>query len=201
MQQNIAAHEFLETQEALRSKAAQVEMYGALMGMVQDQQLKNILQNQQARTQQSFQQGLSLLQGQGVNTMNIPMPQMHVEYQPTVGIQPSQMKMAMPNPNASQMSEMTICTLVLNQHKMGSAVAMLWAGECVNPQIRSFHVQGANTCQEMAYEIWQYMNHRGYYQAPQFPEQTMNTMMQMYSPMSTHQMIPTNSQPNTLHTM
>jgi hypothetical protein len=34
-----AAHEFLETQEALRTKAANIELYGALMNMTQDAQI------------------------------------------------------------------------------------------------------------------------------------------------------------------
>jgi spore coat protein CotF len=41
--------------------------------------------------------------------------------------------------------------------------------------------QGAINCSEMAYETWQYMNQKGYYQVPTMKEQTTQTMMNAYT--------------------
>ena len=39
---------------------------------------------------------------------------------------------------------------------------------------------------EMAYEIFQYMNHKGWYQVPVMPEHTLSQMQQAYQPMIGH---------------
>jgi len=44
----------------------------------------------------------------------------------------NQATLSAPNPNAS--------TLVLNTHKPGSVNGMMSTNECVDPQIRSYHV-------------------------------------------------------------
>jgi spore coat protein CotF len=174
------AHEFLETQEALRSKAAHIELYGVMEEMAQDQQLKSILRNQQNRMMQSYQQGINLLQGKGVQVQSIPQPRFNVNQQPTVGIQNQMTQQIVPNMHPSRLSDQTIGTVCMNQHKMGAAVAMIWASECADPQLRTYHVTCANSCQEMAYELWQYLNAKGYYQVPVFPQQTMAAMAQSF---------------------
>lgn len=176
--QRFAAHEFLETQEALRSKHAHIEMHGLFAEMAQDPQLKEILTRHQRAIISAYQQGVNLLQGKGVNVAFQPIQQIRAGQMPMVGLQTPQMPT--PNPHPSRLSDMTISTLMLNLHKSGAAIGMLWAAECVDPDIRQYHVNGANACQQMAYETWQYMNVRGYYQAPQLADHTMNTMIQSF---------------------
>lgn len=178
-----AAHEFLETQEALRSKHAEIEMHGLFAEMAQDPQLKNMLLSHQRTIMNAYQQGINLLMGKGVNVAAMPqMTQMRTAEPTMVGLH--QPQMPAPNPQPTRLSDMTISTIMLNCHKMGAAVGMLWAGECADPQIRQYHVNGANLCQEMAYEAWQYMNAKGYYQAPQLADHTMNTMINAFQPQS-----------------
>ncbi|WNC12166.1 spore coat protein [Brevibacillus brevis] len=191
-----AAHEFLETQEALRSKHAEIEMHGLFAEMAQDPALKNLIRNHQRIILNAYQQGVNLLMGKGINVSAMPhMAQMRTVEQPTVGLH--QPQMAAPNPQPTQLSDMTISTIMLNWHKAGSAVGMLWASECVDPQVRQYHINGANMCQEMAYETWQYMNAKGYYQAPQLADHTMNTMINAFQqPMAmTQQQSPQPQQP------
>lgn len=177
--QKFAAHEFLETQEALRTKHAGIEMHGLFADMAQDPQLKNMILNHQRSIINAYQQGVNLLMGKGVNMQSAPgMGMMRTTQQTAVGLNNPQM-MA-PNPHPNRLSDMTIATIMLNWHKAGSAIGMLWANECVDPQIRQYHVNGANLCQQMAYETWQYMNMKGYYQAPQLADHTMNTMINAF---------------------
>ncbi|OXM82346.1 spore coat protein [Paenibacillus rigui] len=177
-QQRLAAHEFLETKEAVSTKAAHIELYGVLFSMAQDPHLKDILFNQQRRMIEGYDYGVQLLQGHGVQMTATPphTPQLRTYEQPQVGLQQPQMQA--PNPNATQLSDATISTIALNMHKAGSAISMLWANECVNQPFRMYHATSANICQEMAWEMFQYMNFRGYYQAPQLADHTMNTMIQ-----------------------
>ncbi|KKX53748.1 spore coat protein [Brevibacillus borstelensis] len=177
--QRFAAHEFLETQEALRSKHAEIEMHGLFAEMAQDPQLKNMVLNHQRQIMNAYQQGINLLMGKGVNVAATPqLAQIRTTELATVGL--NQPQMMAPNPHPTRLSDMTIATIMLNWHKAGSAIGMLWASECVDPQIRQYHVNGANLCQQMAYETWQYMNMRGFYQTPQLADHTMNTMINAY---------------------
>lgn len=63
--QRFAAHEFLETQEALRSKHAEIEMHGLFAEMAQDPQLKNMVLNHQRQIMNAYQQGDQSVDGEG----------------------------------------------------------------------------------------------------------------------------------------
>jgi spore coat protein CotF len=173
--QRFAAHEFLETQEAVRTKVAHLELYGVLFSMAEDTHLKDILYNQQQRMLEGYNYGVALLQGRGI-PMHPHTPVLRVYEQPQTGL--NQPQLPAPNPNATRLSDFSIATIVLTMHKTGSAISMLWASECVDQQIRMYHATSANICQEMAWEMFQYMNTKGYYQAPQLADHTMQTMIQ-----------------------
>ncbi|HEU4963951.1 MAG TPA: spore coat protein [Bacilli bacterium] len=174
------AHEFLETNEALRSKASIIELNGVLINQAQDPHLRDILSNQQRRMVQAYQMGVGLLNNQGMAQMNMPhTPQMNVYERPQIGLNHPQSPA--PNPNARQLSDRTIAEVALGLHKSSAVMSMNWALECVQPNIRTYHATGANLCQEMAYECWQYLNYNGYYQVPQLADHTMNTMIESYS--------------------
>lgn len=178
--QRFGAHEFLETQEALRTKAANIELYGVLINDAQDAHLRDILTNQQRRMVQSFQSCVGLLANRGVQAQtSVPhTPQVNVYEQPQIGLNNPTFPQL--NPNAKQLSDWAIASIALNLHKAGSVFAMQWANECAAPEIRGCHVTSANTCQEMAYELFQYMNYKGQYQVPQLADHTMNTMIQAF---------------------
>jgi spore coat protein CotF len=172
------AHEFLETQEALRAKAAHIELYGVLINDAQDPHLRDILTNQQRRMVQGFQQCASMLMSHGVQpAVSVPhTPHANVYEQPQIGLNNPTFPSI--NPNAKQLSDFTIATTALLLHKAGAMFATNWTLESVAPALRACHATSANTCQEMAYELFQYMNYKGYYQVPQLADHTMNTMMQ-----------------------
>lgn len=173
------AHEFLETQEALRTKAAHIELYGVMISQAQDPHLRDILTNQQRRMVQGYNQGLALLMNHGMQT-NLPhTPQMNVYERTQIGLNHPQSPA--PNPGTTTLSDRTIAQVALDLHKAGARTAMTWALECVQPQIRQYHATGANTCQEMAYECWQFLNYNGYYQVPQLADHTMRTIIESYS--------------------
>lgn len=179
---NFAAHELLETQEALRTKTAEIEQHGFFANNCRDQHLKGILLRHQQQMITAYQQGVNLLSGKGVQ-----LPHQYPTFtgqNTSVGMQQQQTSGSAPMANTQMLSDKTMATLVLNAHKSGSMMSMLWANECVDPQIRAYHVNGANLCQEMAYEIWAWMNQNGYYQPPQFNTQTQTQMQQAFRPMT-----------------
>lgn len=180
------AHEFLETQEALQKKTAEIELYGVLIDQAQDPHLRDILLNQQRRMVMGYQQVSSFMasQGQltGVTNAAPHTPHMSVYERTQIGLNNPQFPA--PNPRATQMTDRAIATLALNLHKAGAITGMQYALECVNPQLRTLHATHANICQEMAYEIFQYMNYNGYYQVPQLANHTMSSIMEGVQPMT-----------------
>lgn len=180
---NPAAHELLETSEALRTKAAEIDQHGLFAKMCKDQHLKSILMKHQRQMLNAYQQGINFMQGRGAYISHTA-PSFQTENVST-GMSDQAQATMVPMPNAPTLSDSTIATLALNVHKSGSMMGMLWANECVDPNLRMYHVNGANLCQEMAYEIWTWMNQHGYYQPPTFSNQQMTQMSGMFQPMGT----------------
>ncbi|QTM98500.1 spore coat protein [Sediminibacillus dalangtanensis] len=185
---NAPAHELLETQEALRTKAAEIEQHGFFANQCNDQQLKGMLTRHQQQMITAYQQGVNLMQGK-----NVQLAHQYPNFQAvnaTPGMQ--QNNTSAPTANTQSLSDQTMATLALNAHKAGAMMGMQWANECVDPQLRSYHVNGANLCQEMAYEMWSWMNQKGHYQPAQFNSQQTSSMATSFQPMP-NQMA---SQPN-----
>ncbi|WP_051382242.1 MULTISPECIES: spore coat protein [Sediminibacillus] len=176
---NAPAHELLETQEALRTKAAEIEQHGFFANQCNDQQLKGMLTRHQQQMITAYQQGVNLMQGK-----NVQLAHQYPNFQ-AVNTMPGmqQNNSSAPSVNTQSLSDQTMATLALNAHKAGAMMGMQWANECVDPQLRSYHVNGANLCQEMAYEMWSWMNQKGYYQPAQFNSQQTSTMAASFQPM------------------
>ncbi|MDL4839752.1 spore coat protein [Aquibacillus rhizosphaerae] len=181
---NFAAHELLETQEALRTKSAEIEQHGAFANQCSDQHLKNILMSHQQQMISAYQQGVNLMQGKGVQLTH-EYPNFRGQNTQVGMQQQSNMSSSVPNPNPQTLSDKTMATLALNAHKAGAMMGMQWANECVDTQLRSYHVNGANLCQEMAYDMWVWMNQNGYYQPPSFGVQKESQMTSSFQPMHT----------------
>lgn len=102
------------------------------------------------------------------------------QFQPVYGLDhPAPMA---PNTSAQQMDDRDVASGMLGCHKASAWMKMVAALECGNPELRRALQQGAINCAEMAYEVWQYMNDRGYYQVPTMKEITTNTVVNMYQP-------------------
>ncbi len=183
MQRSWAAHEFLETNELLRKLTADIELHAFCSNATNDPELKNILQRHIKGMDQTYHQAIQLLQNKGANMRATAGYNQHSQHHPHVGMQNPTMIPA-PNTQANRLSDFTMGTIILNSHKAGSMFGMLWANECVDPDVRSLHVMSANNCQQMAYEIWQFMNNRGYYEAPMMPANQVTMMNQTYQPLA-----------------
>ena len=179
----IAAHELLETSEALRTKAAEIEQHGVFAQQCQDQNLKQILIKHQSQMINAYQQGINLMQGKGANVTNV-IPSFRTNQHTMTGMH-HQVTMSAPDIRTQTLSDQTISTLALNAHKSGSVMGMQWANECADPQLRLYHTNGALLCQEMAYEIWAWMNQNGYYEPPTFRTDQTTQMISMFQPLDT----------------
>jgi len=189
-----AAHELIAMNEALMTKTANAELLSHFGQQTQDQRLADILHRQAQAVQNQYLQGVQLLQSQNASTAGHATVQMaqtpgYSSGQPMIGLH----KPSMPAPQmGATISDRALATVVLNLHKHGAVGWMTLALECVSPNLRRFLVDGALSCDQMAYETWMYMNEKGYYQVPALQDNTTQTMIQAW------QVPQANPQPSTM---
>lgn len=215
--------EAIEMFEMLRDSACMIDHYTDYISHCQDPALRQILENQQRRMVDGYQQTVSVMQGHGLDLTNIPRPQSAVSVQHggaaagmadahgaagmagiqgTAGIAGAQGIAGMPGMPGMQgtagmagmyggtniqfgmqagqvqpqqqaaartLNDRTIAQGALTFHKCGATRATSAALESAEPHLRNLAANSARNCMDMAYEIFRYMDQRGFYQMPEMP--------------------------------
>lgn len=176
MAAHLGAHETMEVHEVLTSAINGINHFQLYRSFVKDQQLMQILDNQTQFMMDEYNQMVQTLNQQGNNNA-VPYNSI-VNGAPTYGLK----NPAPQSPNASmnQLDDRDVSSSMLSCHKTSAAKKMMAALECANPQLRRMMQQGAVNCAEQAYEVWQFMNQKGYYQVPTMKEETTNTVLNSY---------------------
>ncbi len=176
MAAHLGAHETMEVHEVLTSAINGINHFQLYRSFVKDQQLMQILDNQTQFMMDEYNQMVQTLSQQGNNNA-VPYNSI-VNGAPTYGLK----NPAPQSPNASmnQLDDRDVSSSMLSCHKTSAAKKMMAALECANPQLRRMMQQGAVNCAEQAYEVWQFMNQKGYYQVPTMKEETTNTVLNSY---------------------
>lgn len=184
-------HEAMEVHEVLSENTCMIDHYTMYLNQCQDPELRKILERQQRYMIDTYNTMINVMQGQGIDVSRAPRITMGsttrtaAENQPNFGIQ--QASPVMPNTEAKTLSDRAISMGALVFHKCGSIRSTSAALECANPNLRNLLASAARSCMEMSYEIFQYMNNKGWYPVPAMPESIMNQMQQTYQPAMTGQ--------------
>jgi spore coat protein CotF len=176
MAAHLGAHETMEVHEVLTSAINGINHFQLYRSFVKDQQLMQILDNQMQFMMDEYNQMVQTLNQQGNNNA-VPYNSI-ANGAPTYGLK----NPAPQSPNASmnQLDDRDVSSSMLSCHKTSASKKMMAALECANPQLRRMMQQGAVNCAEQAYEVWQFMNQKGYYQVPTMKEETTNTVLNSY---------------------
>ena len=176
MAAHLGAHETMEVHEVLTSAINGINHFQLYRSFVKDQQLMQILDNQMQFMMDEYNQMVQTLNQQGNNNA-VPYNSI-ANGAPTYGLK----NPAPQSPNASmnQLDDRDVSSSMLSCHKTSDSKKMMAALECANPQLRRMMQQGAVNCAEQAYEVWQFMNQKGYYQVPTMKEETTNTVLNSY---------------------
>jgi spore coat protein CotF len=171
------AHEVMEVHEVLTGEIDAINNFQLYRPHIRDQQLQQMLEHQLQFMMNEYQSFVQALNGQGMGQA--------VPYRaprnaaPVYGLrQPAPVA---PNTSMEQLDDRDIASAMLSCHKSSAAKKMLATLECADPQIRRTMQQSAMNCAEQAYEVWQYMNQKGYYQVPTMKEMTTQTMLNTYT--------------------
>ncbi|BAF60206.1 hypothetical protein PTH_2025 [Pelotomaculum thermopropionicum SI] len=184
-------HEAVEMHEVLSESACIIDHYAMYISQCQDPELRRILERQQRHMIDSYNTKVNVMQGQGIDVSRVPVATMGagtagmpVESRPEYGMQ--QGSPVVPRPDARTLSDRTIAMGALVFHKCSAVRSTNAALECANPHLRNVLASSARSCMEMAYELFQYMNHKGWYPVPLMPDRVIHQMQQTYQPMTGH---------------
>ncbi|MDN9008993.1 spore coat protein [Brevibacillus laterosporus] len=181
MAAGLGAHEVLDLHEVLDgmiNTGNNMQMYRSY---VRDPQLMSILENQLQFHLQSYNMLISILQQTNYQR---PIQERHLKIlgysQPKYGLrQPAPVA---PSASPQEIDDRDIASCMLGLHKSAATIKMMATLECADPTLRRALSQAAVNCADMAYEVWQYMNQRGYYQVATLKEVTTQTMINTYQP-------------------
>lgn len=180
-QQQLGAHEAMEIHEVLTDTIDGINQFELYQPYCQDPQLQNILQNQINFMMSEYDRMVKAVQNTGNQT--------GVAYRsaqqsgPVYGMS-NAASSEQPNTSTKQMNDHDISSGMLGCSKSSAVLRMHGALECADPVLRNLMIQGAKNCADQAYETWQFMNNKGYYQVPTMQSSTTQSVINHYQPVT-----------------
>ncbi|MDQ0337931.1 spore coat protein CotF [Caldalkalibacillus uzonensis] len=173
------AHEAMEAHEILSDTINMIDHFAMYATQCQDAELVQILNR---HIDQAIQHYNNLVEYTH-DYSQVPNTATHTRSP----VQPGQIHYGLTNPQQkapqlrmSTMSTQQIAHAVLSAHKNSAKNHMSAALECADPNVRQLMVDGAVACEQAAYEIFRYMNQKGWYQVPTLDNHTAKTMLHSY---------------------
>jgi len=176
-QASLGAHEVMEIHEILSGAINAVNSFDLYRPHIKDPQLRDIVSRHRDFAIQEYNSMVNSLQQRGVQ----PAPMFgyigESSFSPKYGLRnPS------PERPGGSIDDKGIASGVLGIHKCSATKRMTAAVECADPQVRQSIIQGAINCADQAFEVFQYMNQRGWYQVPTMQPNTTQTVLGHYQP-------------------
>ncbi|GIQ67769.1 spore coat protein [Xylanibacillus composti] len=176
MAAHLGAHEVMEMHEVMNNAINCLNQFQLYRSFAKDPQLQQIMDRQLQFAINEYNAMVNMAQQKG-GGQAVPY-RSPKQITPVYGLDNPGTQA--PNMSVHQMDDRDVASGMLSSHKSSALFKMIAALECADPQLRSMLQQGAVNCSEQAYEIWQYMNQKGYYQVPTMKEMTTNTVMNSY---------------------
>src|SRR5699024_5541958 len=173
-------HEMIETHQVLSSLTGCMEQYVLYDQYVQDQELKNIMQQQRAFLSQLYNTIVDTLktgQDPAVKTQTYLMDQ---ENDVVYGMQPTQPKT--PAQSTAEINDQCISSFMMDGLKANASSFTMAALEATYPVLRRVLADSIPNLIEMAYEVFLYQNKHQYYQVPLLKQADMQTYMNSFAP-------------------
>lgn len=176
MKAHYGAHELMEVHEVLTDAIDGINQFQLYRPYVKDPQLAQIADGQIRFMTQEYNMMVQTLQQQGKGEA--------VPYR-TVGNVSPQYGLRNPGSNApnmtfKEMDDRDVASGMLGCQKSTATMRLHAALECADPRLRHMIQQCAINSSEEAYEVWNYMNQKGYYQVPTMQDMTASTLQGMY---------------------
>ncbi|GIM45062.1 coat protein F [Collibacillus ludicampi] len=180
------AHEAMEAHEILGEKICMIDHFSMYAQQCQDPVLRNMIDRHLQYAIQSYNELVSYthdyhaVSPQAAQISQVANPQ-SIQY----GLRnPAP---ASPQMNTGRFTDQQIAVALLCAHKNSAKNHMSAALECSDPNLRQLMVNSANACAHQAFEVFQYMNQKGWYQVPTLETHTAKTMLHRHQPVASTQ--------------
>jgi len=177
MAAELGAHETMQLHEVLTDTIDGINQFQLYRPYVKDPQLRTILDNQINFMTQEYNNMVQTIKNQG-RGQAIPYRGIK-NVSPSYGLQ--QPAPNAPNVSPNDMDDRDVASGMLGCHKASALLKTTASLECADPTIRRMLQQGAINCGEQAFEVWNYMNQKGYYQVPTMKQMTTSTMINTFN--------------------
>ncbi len=173
-------HEALDLHEVLDGKVCAIDHFALYESQAQDQELKSMLHRQINRMVQDYNNLVNMARGRGVELRTPPPTMTHTHADVNYGMQGGQP--TQPQTNLRRLSDQAITQGMLLHHKCAATNSTTAALESADAELRQMMTNCAVTAINMAYETFQFMNSKGWYQVPTMDRRTMSQIGQSYQP-------------------
>jgi spore coat protein CotF len=176
------AHEVIELHEVLNGAVDAINTAHLYAPFVRDPELAQIVRHQVQFMQEEYNGLVYAVQGLGGGEL--------FPYRPARAFSTSEalMSQAAPmsgsQPYAAQIDDRDVASVMLGIHKTGAKLKMAAALETGHSQIRDLFLQGAVNCAHQAYEMWGYMQRKGYYAWTAMPKAANAQLLRGYQPVN-----------------
>ncbi|MDA8096884.1 MAG: spore coat protein [Clostridia bacterium] len=174
-------HEALDLHEVLSDKVCTIDHFALYESQTHDHELKSMLHRQINRIVQDYNNLVNMARGRGVEPRTTP-PTMTHHHDVNYGMQAGQP--TQPHTHSKHLSDQAIAQGMLLHHKCGATHSTTAALESADAELRQMMINCSVTAINMAFEVFQIMNAKGWYQVPQMDQRTMSQMAQSYQPVN-----------------
>lgn len=178
MAAEFGAHEIMQLHEVLTDAIDGINQFQLYRPHVTDPQLRSILDNQSKFMTLEYNNLVQAIsqrgRGEAVPYRNIK------NVSPSYGLKSPSLNA--PNISPNEMDDRDVASGMLGCNKASAILKMTASLECADPEIRRVIQQCAVNSGEQAYEVWNYMNQKGYYQLPTMKEATTHKVVDSFAP-------------------
>ena len=177
------AHEVMEIHEVLTKTIDDINTAELLRPNVRDQRLRQVMDNQVNHLAQDYNNLVNYLHKRGMGQA-VPY-RTHTNARVKYGLRnPEQVS---PNTSMDQLNDQDIASTILGCHKASAIMSTNAALECADLNLRNMVSNSAQSHINMAYETFQLMHERGWYQVPTMQDNTTRTIIDTYQPAEMYQ--------------
>ncbi|GIO88159.1 spore coat protein [Paenibacillus faecis] len=180
----LGAHEAHELNELLLGCTNSIQSMALFLNQAQDPELREMISRHYAVHVQDYNMKVEFATNRHGSRDQLNVPQLTM----TPGMpSPGTYTPVQPQVKLTGLDDRGIATSYLLTLKRSGREYAWSAFECSTVQLRVFLEDAFRMCSHQAYEVWNYMVRKGWYMMATAPDQTLQTMGQMYREVPYHE--------------
>ncbi|MCR3758113.1 spore coat protein [Clostridium felsineum] len=185
----LASHELYDLHELIVSCVNSITNMAMFKSIVQDQDLKNILDTHFPAHIQDYNMKVEFLKKAEGTNQKLNVPNLNVMLQNFTSSPSNSFPPIAPRTDVQKMNDREIATAYLLTLKRAGREYAWSAMEMSNPEIREFLKDAFTMSCNHAYDVWQWMVQKGFYPLSPADRNEQNTISSMYN--EVNQTVPT----------